>query len=440
MSSSQQASKASINELESQIEAGDWAAVGATAALLAAASDSQSGASRSMASKSRETRDATSVDAARAAELDHLVDTGDWDGLIAAAARYEAATAISSKDSDLGSRGSFTSSAASGSGTGTGTGTGTVGSPSRDTTISESQSRVHRLDEIRSEVEALVRRVVPEEIDNVDEMMNQFKGREEELVETLRTMQERSVAQKARTAGQRAAKVEARKAVQRGGKPALSPNSRGSVPQSPAVKNAVSIGVGEAMVSAVPHSPDKEVNISLSNSFGTDESIEQQRTALENAINSGDWQAVGEAAAMLSDGSVGTMSTGEINRYTTAQLSTSSFGSSPSKNRSLSGLEAARAAEIDAMVQRGDWNGVMAATKRFEADSGDGQSPKGPSKEEEEALKQAELWMEIAKQKKAEGATDAAASNAAEWAIQRSLSKMKNAEKGSPTAEGNEEV
>ena len=48
--------------------------------------------------------------------------------------------------------------------------------------------------EIKSEVEALVRRVVPDEIDNVDEMMKQFKGREDEMIETLRTMQERSIA------------------------------------------------------------------------------------------------------------------------------------------------------------------------------------------------------------------------------------------------------
>ena len=48
-------------------------------------------------------------------------------------------------------------------------------------------------EEIRAEVEALVRRVVPEEADNIDEMMTQFKGREEELVETLRRMQERAV-------------------------------------------------------------------------------------------------------------------------------------------------------------------------------------------------------------------------------------------------------
>lgn len=65
--------------MDQLIEAGDWAAVGATAALLAAASDSQSAnsVSRNSAHKSR---DSQSADAARAAELDHLVDAGDWEG------------------------------------------------------------------------------------------------------------------------------------------------------------------------------------------------------------------------------------------------------------------------------------------------------------------------------------------------------------------------
>ena len=48
--------------------------------------------------------------------------------------------------------------------------------------------------EIQSEVEALARRVVPDEIDNVDERMKQFKGREDKMIETLRTMQEKSIA------------------------------------------------------------------------------------------------------------------------------------------------------------------------------------------------------------------------------------------------------
>jgi hypothetical protein len=64
----------------------------------------------------------------------------------------------------------------------------------------------------RVEVESLVRRVVPDEVDNIDDIMEQFRGREEELIETLRVMQEKSIAQRARAAVQRSAKREAGRA------------------------------------------------------------------------------------------------------------------------------------------------------------------------------------------------------------------------------------
>jgi hypothetical protein len=50
-------------------------------------------------------------------------------------------------------------------------------------------------EEFRAEVIALLELVVPEEVDHVDEMLAQFAGREDELVETLMTMQERASAQ-----------------------------------------------------------------------------------------------------------------------------------------------------------------------------------------------------------------------------------------------------
>ena len=62
------------------------------------------------------------------------------------------------------------------------------------------------MNEIRDDLEALVVAVVPEdpeEADNVDKMMTQFRGREDELVETLRSMQERQVAQNARKESQK---------------------------------------------------------------------------------------------------------------------------------------------------------------------------------------------------------------------------------------------
>jgi len=411
--------------------------VGATAALLAAASDSQSNASRSAGTRSadRQRRISPAVnsnDAARAAELDQLVDEGDWDGLIAAAAKFEAAAASSNASDRSRTSSSVNSSATSGSETGT----GTIGSPSYETTVSESPSKAQRRDEIRSEVVALVRRVVPEEIDNVDEMMSQVKGREEELVETLRTMQERSIAQKARTAGQRAAKVEARRKSK----------ERGIVPQQMRPDGSTSENADD-LPSSTPSALQGGSQVSADPSAGetsgaeSKESIVEKRTALEMAIDAGDWQAVGEAAALLSDASVATTSSGEL-----ADTSFSSVGSSPrkGKNRSLKGVDAERATELDDLVSKGDWAGVMEATKRFnEADKvKQVHKPSSkPTREEEEALKQAELWMELAERKKAEGPTDAGASDAAEWAIQRSLSQMKDADQQKRNStEGDEEV
>ena len=77
------------SQLDNLIEAGDWAAVGDTAALLAAASDSASIDSKSHAQgRSERSRDTTrsGVDSARAAELDQLIDAGDWEGVVLAAA------------------------------------------------------------------------------------------------------------------------------------------------------------------------------------------------------------------------------------------------------------------------------------------------------------------------------------------------------------------
>ena len=187
--------KLSKDDLDAAIDAGDWAAVGATAALLASASDSASthtGASSKRSSGSRASS-VESLDAARAAELDQLVDAGDWEGVVLAAAKFEAETG--------------TTSGQSGSASGSFTGSRSMGSKG-------SASGATKKAEIRMEVEALVRRVVPDEIDNVDEMMEQFSGREEELLANLRNMQEKSIAQRARAAVHKSAKQEAKRSVQ----------------------------------------------------------------------------------------------------------------------------------------------------------------------------------------------------------------------------------
>lgn len=427
----------SRDQLDSLIESGDWAAVGATAALLAAASDSQSGTSLSRASGSHaRSRDSQSVDAARAAELDHLVDAGDWEGVVAAAAKFEAQA-----ESGTASRSSKTnSSVESSAGSGSNTGTNTAGSPSVTTSLSDTASKAQKREEVRSEVEALVRRVVPEEIDNVDEMMNQFKGREEELVETLRTMQERAVAQKARAAGHRAAKTEARRSVQRGTIPVVQKVASLEIKEAASGSGGVGaagVGMTAALAGVIATSPSKDTHDKKPAAVGDERAekvVVNARSALEEAIEAGDWEAVGEAAAMISDNSVTTTSTGEIARLAGTNLSISTTGSNRSRN--LSGVNADRASELDALIDRGDWSGVVAVANRFsETDKKDSEGGVR-SKEEEEALKEAELWMKIADQKKAEGAMDAGASDAAEWAIQRSLSQLKEAEKKSEKKSG----
>jgi hypothetical protein len=222
-------------------------------------------------------------------------------------------------------------------------------------------------------------------------------------------MQERSIARKARSAGQKAAKVEARRSVQRGVVPGLDVLSN----KDEAVFGVIS-----------PKQPQSPKSISSA------EEMEETKSALVRAIEAGDWKAVSDAAVLLSDASVASASTGEIDKL--QDISMSTYASA----RTSGSIEEQRAAEIDALVEKADWNGVVEATKRFaEADK----QPKR-TKEEEEALKQAEVWMKIAEQNKA---TDAAASQAAEWAIQRSLSQLKEAEKSnSPprNTEGDEEV
>lgn len=466
-------------DLDLAIEAGDWAAVGATAALLAAASDSQSVSSRSRTSMSRGGSSISSLDAARAAELDHLVDAGDWEGVVVAAAKFESAEDQSASKSSA----SQTSR----------TGGGSSAFSGASTTLSDSPSKTAKRDEIREEVENLVRRVVPEEIDNVDEMMLQFKGREEELVETLRTMQERLVAQKARVQGQKQAKRDARRAANEGGISLPVPPTASAAAAAPATSSggftggisaaaAAGVGVGVAAAAGIAaavgigssqqddsdhassasgsssdasesffasptsvpsilgESGSKLDGSPISSGDEVDElSSKKRRTALELAIEAGDWEAVGEAAAMMSDASVNSASTGEINRFAAGDGSISEH----------SQANAERAAELDEMIDRGDWTGVVAAASRFGTtevspparDSptrgvGDPSTPEGIAaaekekrlREEQDALAQADLWMEIAQQSKLEGSTDAAASEAADWAIARSLSALKSAE------------
>jgi len=203
--------------------------------------------------------------------------------------------------------------------------------------------------------------------------------------------------------------------------------------------------------------------ILASDSSGTESSSDDEtrgsssrnrKTALELAIEAGDWEAVGEAAAMMSDASVTTDGTSEVSRIVDyAEASSTIPGDSVYK------VNTERATELDEMIDAGNWTAIVAAASRLGsgdssegnvARSSDHSSPMSADssglvpryaiakeqekekriKEEQEALSQAEMWAAIAKQSRTEGSTDAAARDAADWAITRSLSTLRKAELG----------
>lgn len=193
----------SVKDLEQAIMIGDWAAVGASAAALASgAFDADSdngdpyadtdgsylsgslGLSMTEEWRSRETGGASwqmATDTNKATQLDQLIERGDWEAVIQAAARFEAeqneggdstieylpsASSISVLDDDQESTVQSQSP---------------MVSRSPDTPVKESS--------FRSQVIELIKQVVPEELDNVDDMLEQFEGREEDLIDTLKAME-----------------------------------------------------------------------------------------------------------------------------------------------------------------------------------------------------------------------------------------------------------
>lgn len=348
-----------MDDLDSAIEAGNWGQVGALAAILASkglSTPTEKKSSRSVsADKSQDssaasgTRDhETSLDRARAAEIDKLVDAGDWQGVVLAAARFEADQTY---DAESYSASASNSSRWTGSAT-------SANTRSIATGESANVSNHRGQEEIRAEVEALVRRVVPEEADNINEMMTQFKGREEELVETLRRMQERAIASRARLAVQKSAKLEAR----------IKKGSRGA-----------GVSSGQSVASA-----------------------SSTKSELEQAVEAGDWKAVGAAAQKMSDSSVGELSVEEKARLRDAISQAPAFA-----RQDGGGSDEDR---LDQLIEQGDWQGVIAAAKR---------ATEGPDMGEQDALAQANMWQEIADQSKVEARQGKSATCSNDVAIHR---------------------
>mmetsp|Transcript_11703 Transcript_11703/g.23147 ORF Transcript_11703/g.23147 Transcript_11703/m.23147 type:complete len:694 (+) Transcript_11703:437-2518(+) len=456
--------QSNYSELDEAIHKGDWAAVGVTAALLASQAygdESTQGSSKQSSARLR--RQTAPLNPERAEELDRLVESGDWEGVVAAAAKFDAQEALrgdaQSSQNSYGSivsvasaAGSNNSSALSGSVGGSSTGTipsNTSESRTIDTTTSPStytatgltatsdtastRSKARKLNEIRDEVEGLVHAVVPEEADNVDEMMTQFRGREEELVETLRSMQERQVAQKARKESQRQAKRQAKEYV----------HDKKKQESDETIDNAAT-SADDMWINEIAEYPvtdaftgtavAKGAALEIPMEVDEDAEAKAMKSQLKEAIYKEDWENVAEAAAGLS---------GHAFQKPLSSQDGDSVVSNPSVN-------------INTLVDEGDWDGVVASASKYaEAESTNGSSSNEYTKEsteeeiaddstieerrkrreerlkeEEEALAQAQIWDAIADQTKVDDnqEEEGAAGLAADWAIDQSLAALQKAE------------
>jgi len=228
--------------------------------------------------------------------------------------------------------------------------------------------------EQRAEVAALVRRVVPSEIHNVDEMMFQFRGREDELLETLRSMQERSVAQRARMESQRDARLKAKSSKQFSWIKSVDNDSAGlpPVPKPLKVKQN-QLHSYESMPNAQTqqnqrlfdsikgpfssqvesdHADESASSRSLGSLLSGGKKTIDPRTALETAIEAEDWNAAGKAAARMCNASESSVGTSDL-----GSLGESTLSSRHSKSHRQPELVRARVVELDKLIEKGDWSG-----------------------------------------------------------------------------------
>ena len=143
--------------------------------------------------------------------LDSMVEQGNWDEAMAAKAKFEGGFDLDegsnpSRPSLEESEGLSLSESRSSAddfaeGMNADSGVAGVGDESvQDSHLSLTSEEVRRRDQFRQQVENLVRKIVPDELDNVSAMMDQFSGREAELINTLQNMKERTTTQRARKA------------------------------------------------------------------------------------------------------------------------------------------------------------------------------------------------------------------------------------------------
>ena len=340
--------------LDAAIISGDWNAVASSAAFLASAVSSGHSVDSRDSSRvsSIQTGDLSwknKLDSEKAAELDELIQSENWEGVIEAAAKYEQEASPKSQDGTSVFHDQSLSTS--------------VGSETNVSSNNDSQDILA----IRNEVEELVLAVVPEERNNVDEMMIQFRGREEELVETLRLMKERDVSGKAKKASRAQARLEAkRKDPYRSDSIQLTSDDDSDpifVETDDDESNLQAFDISSAL--NVP--PGSQDNPGPNRHLMRTIERESQRNRLFEAIDSGNWEVVGELAATAneSDLQIGGISNGEESSIETASVASST--------RTLTDATADDNMDILEMIDRGDWNSVALAAKRKQRDDDDSQ-------------------------------------------------------------------
>ena len=199
-----------IADLDDAIRNGDWATTGDTAAILAEESSYATSAGMSLGPCMQ-----PMINADRVAELDKWIEDGNWEEIVNAASRYDNdKSSISSSYLPDGLKSSTFDSANVDDDT-----ESKISSASKVSLVSIVES-IHsvlgdsrsviviggsagpvgsdRKQEIRNEIEILVREVLPEEIESIEELMVHFEGKEEELLLTVKTMQNRFAKQRSR--------------------------------------------------------------------------------------------------------------------------------------------------------------------------------------------------------------------------------------------------
>lgn len=131
---------ATRNDIDEAIQAGDWMAVGTTAALIANddASEREDAESLGVSKVSFDTHEKNQVE-----KFEQLVEEGNWEAVMAAASRFETASDLGSLNE---SRHSMDDSLTS-----------------HEETLSEFEG-YNNLGELRAEIKELVRAVVPDEL------------------------------------------------------------------------------------------------------------------------------------------------------------------------------------------------------------------------------------------------------------------------------------